>query len=123
MTAKKKTILVVDDSPVILERLVIKLQQLDNAGAILPAQTFEDALGLLRATSIDIAVFDIHLQDKSGIDLLRIVGNEYPGIVVIILTNQANDQIEMACKQLGAKHFLDKSKDFAQVPRIIAAIV
>jgi len=48
------------DSPVIWSGWVIKLQQLDNAGAILPAQTFEDALRLLGATSIDIAVFDIH---------------------------------------------------------------
>jgi len=89
----------------------------------LPAQTFEDALRLLGATSIDIAVFDIHLQDKSGIDLLRIVGNEYPGIVVIILTNQQTTQIEMACKQLVQKHFLISPKILPRCPGIIAAIV
>ena len=122
MTARKKTILIVDDSPIILDRLSMKLQKLESAGAIHAARTYADALQLLGSAEIDIAVFDIHLEDKSGIDLLRATRQRHPGVVVIMLTNQASEQVETTCRKLGAAHFLDKSKDFGRIPDIIASI-
>jgi DNA-binding NarL/FixJ family response regulator len=123
MTVRKKTILVVDDSIIILDRLTVKLQKLECAGAIHSTRTYAGALQLLGSGHIDIAVFDIHLEDKSGIDLLRITQEQYPNVVVIMLTNQANEQVEMMCKKLGAAWFLDKSKDFISIPQIISSIV
>lgn len=123
MTVSKKTILVVDDSAIILDRLTVKLQKLECAGAIYSTRTYAGALQLLGSEHIDIAVFDIHLEDKSGIDLLRITQEQYPEVVVIMLTNQANEQVEMMCKKLGASWFLDKSKDFISIPRIISSII
>ncbi len=123
MKASKKTILIVDDSALILDRLASMLQKLDNAGSVFAAQTFTDALKLLGETAIDIALFDIHLQDKSGIDLLRITQERHPGTIVIIVTNQASEETELVCKKLGATHFLDKSKDFFRIPQLVAALL
>ncbi|HEY4150902.1 MAG TPA: response regulator [Chitinophagaceae bacterium] len=123
MQANRKTILIVDDSAIILDRLTILLQKLENSGEILAARTFTDALRLLSDTTIDIALFDIHLEDRSGIDLLRITREQHPRTVVIMVTNQANDQVETVCKELGATHFLDKSKDFFRIPQIISALI
>src|SRR6266700_3417353 len=98
MQTNKKTILIVDDSAIILERLTSMLQKLENAGDILMAQTFTDALQCLGKATIDIALFDIHLKDKSGIDLLRITRERHPDIIVIMVTNQANEQVEVVCR-------------------------
>jgi len=122
MTTTKKTILLVDDSPLILDRLIIMLKKLECAGDIHSAQTFSDAVLLLGSVVIDIALFDIHLHDKSGIDLLRETQERHPAVVVIVLTNQADEQVEQTCRKLGARYFLDKSKDFAQVPHIISSL-
>jgi DNA-binding NarL/FixJ family response regulator len=123
MKTAKKTILLVDDSPLILDRLIMMLKKLDCAGDIHSAQTFSAAIQLLDTKTVDIALFDIHLHDKSGIDLLRETREQHPAVVVIVLTNQADEQVEQTCKKLGARYFLDKSKDFAQVPHIISSLV
>ncbi|MBS1566429.1 MAG: response regulator [Bacteroidetes bacterium] len=123
MTVRKKTILVVDDSPIILDRLSVKLRKLESAGSIHTANTYAGALEVLdKEPQIDIAVFDIHLEDKNGIDLLRVTRERYPHITVIMLTNQANEQVELRCRNLGASWFLDKSKDFTSIPQIISSI-
>jgi len=122
MTERKKTILIVDDSRLILDRLVVTLQKLKNTGPVHSTRTYAGALQLLESEPIDIAVFDIHLEDRSGIDLLRVTREHHPSVVVIMLTNQANEQVEMTCKKLGAAWFLDKSNDFANILEIISSI-
>jgi len=122
MTERKKTILIVDDSLPILNRLVATLGKLTNTGPIHSTRTYIGALQLLKSEPIDVAVFDIHLEDRSGIDLLKATREHHPNVVVIMLTNQANEQVEITCKKLGASWFLDKSKDFASILDIIASI-
>ena len=118
----KKTILIVDDSLFILERLMKMLQKLGTANLILTASNYGDAQQILQQTKIDITILDIHLQARSGIDLLRMARELYPDTLVIMLTNQVSEQVAIECKKLGADYFLDKSKDFAKIPVIFGSL-
>ncbi len=111
-----------DDSLFILERLMKMLQKLGAANLILTASNYSDAQQILERTKIDIAILDIHLEARSGIDLLRMARELYPDTLVIMLTNQVSEQVAMECKKLGAAYFLDKSKDFARIPLICATL-
>jgi CheY-like chemotaxis protein len=155
---RSKSILIVDDSEIIAQRLQIMLKGSDNQRskgnvdipgivdfsgnsdsiridghinyadstgngiAIRHAGDYPGALRILAESRPDIALLDIHLPGKSGIDLLQYIKVNYPTIIVIMLSNQSGDYYRRICKNLGAAYFIDKSREFELVPDIISSI-
>src|ERR1700712_2412125 len=114
MKAGKKTILIVDDSALIVKRLIDMLNELESL-EIKNANNYTDAVQLIKNTKPDILLLDINLPDKSGIDVLRITKEQNPSTKVIMITNQSDDYYRKLCMRLGADHFIDKSKEFEQI--------
>jgi DNA-binding NarL/FixJ family response regulator len=121
MSTGKKIVLVVDDSPIIIERLNSMLAGLENVQSIIYAKNYATAILLLEEKP-DIAILDINLPDKSGIELLRYIKNSNAAVTVIMLTNQSGDYYRNLCMRLGAQYFIDKSSEFEQVPSIISSV-
>ena len=119
--AIKKSILVVDDSPLIIERLKELLQDLDNVHSIANAGDYNQSIKILTENKIDIAFLDIHLPGKNGIELLQFIKTNYPAINVIMLSNQSNTYYRTFCKKSGAANFFDKSKEFEMIPAILSS--
>lgn len=113
------SVLIVDDSLIIYERLKLLLMEVEKVQNILYAGSFGDAEQILRQGGVNIVLLDIHLPDKNGIDLLKLIKKEYPSIKVIMITNLADDHYRKLCKRLKADHFIDKSKDFRLIPGLI----
>ncbi|MEO5683268.1 MAG: response regulator [Chitinophagaceae bacterium] len=118
----KKTILIVDDSPLIVERLIDMLEDLDNLAWIKNAGNYADAVIAISENNPDIFLLDINLPDKSGIEILPIIKENNPSAKVIMITNQGNEYYQKLCMKLGADYFIDKSKEFDQIAAIIAAM-
>ncbi|MFI5193450.1 MAG: response regulator [Chitinophagales bacterium] len=114
-----KKVLLVDDSPLIVERLMSMLQDLKIQSLFCCGTVFE-AKQFLNHLIPDILVLDINLGDGSGIDLLEMAKIKRPETLVIMLTNQSGTYYRKLCKTLGADYFLDKSTDFEMVPEIIS---
>lgn len=121
MHYSKKTVLIVDDSNLVVERLTEMLKELKNVDNIYSAGNFTDAINILQNTPPDILLLDINLPDTSGIELLRVVKNKYPAIMVTMVSNQSDRYYKELCRKLGADHFVDKSKNFDIIPDIISA--
>src|SRR5690349_11127149 len=107
MHEAKKIILVIDDSELIVERLINILKDLGNVGKINLAGTCAEACILLEQSQPQIIFLDIHLPDKSGIELLNNIKTKYPEIIVIMFTNQGGDFYRTLCMELGANYFID----------------
>jgi DNA-binding NarL/FixJ family response regulator len=118
-----KTILIVDDSPLITERLQAMLKELQNIGSVECAGDYSSTLQLLVKMSADIVMLDINLPDRSGLDLLRHIKTNYPASIVIMLTNQSGDFYRNICKKLGADYFIDKSGEFEDLPFIVSSLM
>ena len=123
METGKKTILIVDDSPLIVKRLIDMLNELENLEWIKKAGNYSEAVQLITDTEPNILLLDINLPDKSGIDILRITKENNPSTKVIMITNQANEYYRKLCMRLGADHFIDKTKEFEQIAEIIETII
>lgn len=115
-----KQILIVDDAPLILTRLQSMLEDLPGVGRILLAGTYAGAVEILQHDPPDIALLDINLPDRNGIDLLRHITQHYPGTTVIMCTNQASPFYRNLCNRQGAAYFIDKSVEFETIPAIVA---
>ncbi|HSZ86145.1 MAG TPA: response regulator [Puia sp.] len=115
----KKTLLVVDDSMVVVDRLIPMLESLENIAIVIHAGSYQEAIEMITEMKPDLILLDINLPDKSGIELLRKIREKNQEIVVIMITNHATPEYSKLCKRLGAQYFFDKSKDFELIPEVI----
>jgi DNA-binding NarL/FixJ family response regulator len=118
----KKNILIVDDSATIVDRLVSMLGNLDDVQSVARGGTYAEGIRLLDENRPHVAILDINLPGKSGIELLRYVKSNHPETLVIMLTNQGDAYYGYMCKKLGAHHFMDKSGGFERISTIISAM-
>jgi DNA-binding NarL/FixJ family response regulator len=118
-----RSLFIVDDSPLIIERLLGMLEGLVPPEQIAYAGSYGEALSLIDPNPPDILLLDVHLPDKSGVELLRVVRKRYPAVVVIMISNQSDDSYRSVCAALGALRFLDKSTEFEQIPGLILSLL
>lgn len=116
-------VFVVEDSAQIRERLLALLAEIDGVQVIGEAEGAPDAIARILSTRPDAVVLDISLAPGSGLDVLRAVHPQAPGIAFIVLTNFANPQYRKRCMDAGASHFFDKSTEMAEVKQLLSTIV
>lgn len=118
-SAAPQRVFVVEDSRLVRERLVAML-----AGVATPAGTAdnaEDAIAGILETHPDAVVLDLKLARGSGIDVLRALRQQAPGIAVYLLTNYPASHYRRLALDLGARGFFDKSTEFHRVRDALAA--
>ena len=113
-------ILIVDDSYDVLERLT---DLLANANLNKKVKCFNSALEALiqfKDNFPSIIILDINLPGLTGIQMMSKVRNmKITQPIFIVLTNSTISSYKRECFNLGADYFLDKAKDFLQIPNII----
>jgi DNA-binding NtrC family response regulator len=81
---EKRTVLFVDDEEKILKSL--KRGLLDEPYNTLFATSGKEAIEILQREEVHIIVTDMRMPEMSGLDLLRIVKQDYPHIVRMVLS-------------------------------------
>src|SRR5262245_18418459 len=117
--------LVVEDSPQIAERLVELVSVPDKVQVVATAATDVEALAARDKHSTALAIVDLQLAQGTGFGVirrLRSASGAHPSCIVV-LTNHAVPALKVAAFQAGADFFLDKSKDFAAIPRLIGELL
>ena len=117
-----KAILIVEDSPLVTDRLFNMLKGMKNVCSLKYASECSSAMRRLAESIPDIVLLDINLPGSSGFYVLRYLKGHHPGTVVIVLTNQVDGYYRKKCKELGADYFIDKSKEFETVADIISIL-
>ena len=112
-------VFIVDDSPVVRERLVGLISELPDTEIIGQADIAFEAINSIRRSKPAVVVLDISMPGGSGIYVLENIKKERPAPVVIMLTNFAHEQYRQKCLQLGADYFFDKSTEFDKVIEVL----
>ena len=118
----KKTVLIVDNSFLIIDRLIDMLKEAASVEIIFTATNFNEAVDILKINKTDIVLLDIQLPGENGIEVLKYIVKTYPGTKVVMLSNLVSKYYQQLCKKEGAVNFIDKSKDFDLIPEIVAAL-
>lgn len=117
--------LVVEDSPQIAERLVELVSVPNRVEVVATAATEDEALQACDRHTISLAIVDLQLAQGTGFGVirrLRAATGANPACIVV-LTNHAVPALKVAAFEAGADYFLDKSKDFATIPRLIGELL
>ena len=108
-------IYLVEDSPMVLERLEGMLAGVPGAHVAGCAARADQAIRDIVAGRPDVAIVDLKLAQGSGFDVLRAVREAAPDIDVYMLSNFASEPYRRLAERLGARDFFDKSGEFQRV--------
>jgi DNA-binding NtrC family response regulator len=99
----RKTVLVVDDAGIVRSLFTIALE---NAGySVLAVASADDALALAPDVVPAVAIVDIFLGERSGLDLIRSLRASHPLMPIIAVTGggpAGNFEVLLRAKDLGA---------------------
>ena len=101
--------LLVDDEQEFVLTLSERLQMRDIQSVV--AFDGEKALEHLQSDQPEVMVLDLRMPGMDGLEVLRRVKRDHPGIEVIVVTGHGSDKDEQAARQLGAFDYLQKPVD------------
>ena len=109
-------VFVVEDSPVLRERIVGDIAALGQFAVVGWAESEKDAVESIARLAPDIVVTDIRLKLGSGIEMMRQVRARCPSPppIIVVLTNYGLPEYKRQCLKYGADDFFDKSAEYDQ---------
>jgi len=114
---------VVDDSPLVRERLVSLLSEVEGVDVVGSADDAASGIAGVSMKSPDVVILDIRMPTGSGISVLEEVKRRGKSPVVIMLTNYPYPQYRKKCMEAGADYFFDKSNEFHKVTEVLARMI
>ncbi len=105
-SAKKDSILVVDDAPDTLELLQRNLKS--QGYQVFTAPNVTEAVEILETTAIDLVVTDLKMSGGSGMDLIRHVRENFRDIEVMMITGYPTIETAVKAVKFGAEEYLSK---------------
>jgi two-component system response regulator RegA len=113
-----QTILVVDDDDVLRSRLERAFAK--RGLTVITAAEFDAAAKKAQQWLPDMAVIDLKMPGKSGLELLRVMASVSPNTKIVILTGYGSIANAVEAVKLGAINYVTKPADADQ---ILAAFV
>jgi two-component system chemotaxis response regulator CheY len=107
-------VLLVEDSPLLAERLRESIEPMPEVGRVRTVDREAAAIAALaEGVTWDFVVLDLHLRQGSGFGVLRAAAAKDGGRpVFVVFTNHDVPGYRSRAAALGARHFLDKARDF-----------
>lgn len=123
MRAGSLRVLLVEDLPRVQLMLRELIEQPGRFEVVGVADSEEQALAAFDARHPDVVVVDLNLRAGTGMGVLQRIRQRKTASrpLLIVLTNHTLPVLRHACERAGADHFLDKSREFAQVRTLIEA--
>ncbi len=114
-----KTILIVDDEPIIRELCASALY----THHILLAANGEEALRILDSEDIDLILSDVVMPSISGLELLNKVKTIRPDLAFILMTGYSDKELILEALKEGADDFINKPINILQLSTTVNKVL
>lgn len=123
MNVRKLSVLLVEDSQLLADRLRESILTVSGAQLLGTVDSETAALAVLKQRTVDVVLLDLHLRGGTGFGVLRAINSgEVGNVIAIVLTNHDLGEYRRAAAALGARYFLDKLRDFDRLPEVLQQI-
>jgi DNA-binding NarL/FixJ family response regulator len=112
-------VILADDHAVVRKGICDFLEELGDITVVAEAANGDEALTLIREQRPDVAVLDIQMPGRTGLEVTRAVRAEQLPVGVLILTAYDDDPFVMTALQAGANGYVLKT---AEPEEIVAAV-
>jgi DNA-binding NarL/FixJ family response regulator len=121
MLGPELTIYIVEDSPLVRDRLLEVVGEIPNTRVVGQAEAVTEALEGICLAQPRVLIVDVQLRGGSGIRLLRQMRAaqiDRPELVIVV-TNYPSEDYRNASHACGADHFFDKGSEFDKVREVL----
>jgi DNA-binding NarL/FixJ family response regulator len=119
--ARPLRIVIADDQASVREGLVLLLGGLPDIEVVGAAADGQQALELVASREPDAILLDLHMPVLDGLGATRRLAAEHPGVAVVVLTTYADDSSVLDALHAGARSYLTKDADRADIARALHA--
>ena len=113
MAEEQPVILIVDDEEIVRRVLSEKVEAAGYRWE--QASSADEALSTIKNTPVQLAVLDIKMPGKSGVELLSEIRRHYPDIAVVMATAVIDINIAIECLRQGAFDYITKPFNLDEV--------
>jgi DNA-binding NarL/FixJ family response regulator len=115
-------VLIADDHPLVREGVRALLASVPDMAIVGEAANGEEAIARAAELQPDIILMDLHMPGINGIEATRQILQINPHIEILVLTMLEDDDSVFAAMRAGARGYLLKGADQAEVLRAITAV-
>lgn len=117
MRSSSARVLVVDDHELMRETLIdiLSMRGIEASGASNAA----DACAMIGTTEYDLVLLDLYLGEITGLEVLQDIRKAHPDLAVVMMSASPDEDARHHARQQGARAFLTKPMDPAELLRLI----
>jgi DNA-binding NarL/FixJ family response regulator len=115
-------ILIADDHPFFRAGLRAVLDTAPDMQVVGEASTGQEAVALAERLQPDVVLMDLNMPDLNGVEATRRIVTTSPHIGVLVVTMYEDDESVFAAMRAGARGYLLKGADQAEMLRAIRAV-
>jgi DNA-binding NarL/FixJ family response regulator len=112
-------IIVVDDQNSVREGLVLLLDLMPGIEVVTSASNGQEAIEQVERHQPDAILLDLHMPVLDGVETAKILTAEHPNVAIVILTTYVDDTTVLAALKAGARSYLTKDADRADIARAL----
>jgi DNA-binding NarL/FixJ family response regulator len=116
-------VLIADDSRLMRERIRETISIFSSVEIVSETENGIQTLEELNKHNPGLAILDIRMPDKNGLEILKEFRTKNKTTKIIILTNYAYDQYKDRAFENGADYFYSKSEDFEKIAAVVASML
>ncbi len=116
-------LLLVDDHTIVRDGLRRILEATGEGFQIAEASSGFQALECLRRQVFELAIVDLSMPGMSGLDLIRRIRTEYPGVAVLVLSMHAEEEYALRSFKAGANGYLTKDSAAEELLRAVRKVI
>ena len=113
-------ILLVDDEPAWTRSISIALERQAGITNLLVCQDSRKVMDLLSRSEVGIVLLDLNMPNLTGEDLLRMINEQFPELIVIIVSGMNQIETAVTCMKQGAFDYIVKT---AEEDRIVTVVL
>lgn len=122
-TRKKRTVLIVDDHPIVRQGLTQLINQESDLLVCGQAEDAHNAIAAIRQFHPDMVIVDISLKDTSGVELIKDLKVQFPELPVLTLSMHDEAVYGERALRAGARGYIMKQEATEKVVTAIRRVL
>ena len=119
----KRTVLIVDDHPIVRQGLAQLIDQEQDLEVCGPAEDAHEAMQAIHSLNPDMVIVDISLKDTSGMDLIKDLKVQHPDLPVLTLSMHDEAVYGERALRAGARGYIMKQEATEKVVTAIRRVL
>lgn len=115
--------IIIDDHSIFREGLKRLLNETGEISVQGEARDGAEALKRLREEAFDVALLDINMPGRSGLDFIPPILSAQPSLPIVVLSMYPAEQYAMRAFEAGAKAYINKDMDARELIKSIRKVV